>query len=362
MTEGESTVRNLPCAGRDRGPGRRRLRRQHGGDYGGQHPDYAKALAGSPAPLAALHKQADRLLPGGSEAFDKRIAALRGYPAVVNVWASWCGPCRFEFPTLQKLSAAYGKRVAFLGVDSQDSDDAAEDLPRRGARSPIRATPTPTRRSPSELGATRGLPDTAFYDRQGKLVYLKQGPYTDHAELRADIERYALGEGPAPKADNRAMDAAVVVALVGIALLVGELLLSTGGVLAALGALGLIAGGVLALDSDSERRRLRRPGPDRARRALPRRLLLHHPQGDRGPRGARAHRRRGAGRRRRRGAQHARPRGPGLDRGGALERPPRPTALAGSSLGDRVRVEAVEGLTLVVRAEPPAGQAEEGAS
>jgi membrane-bound serine protease (ClpP class) len=47
------------------------------------------------------------------------------------------------------------------------------------------------------------------------------------------------------------MDAAVVVAMVGIALLIGELLLSTGGVLATLGALGLIAGGVLALDSDS---------------------------------------------------------------------------------------------------------------
>jgi len=47
------------------------------------------------------------------------------------------------------------------------------------------------------------------------------------------------------------MDTAVVIALVGIALLVGELLLSTGGVLAALGALGLIAGGILALESDS---------------------------------------------------------------------------------------------------------------
>lgn len=47
------------------------------------------------------------------------------------------------------------------------------------------------------------------------------------------------------------MDAAVVVALVGVALLVAELLLSTGGVLAALGALGLVVGGVLALESDS---------------------------------------------------------------------------------------------------------------
>jgi membrane-bound serine protease (ClpP class) len=47
------------------------------------------------------------------------------------------------------------------------------------------------------------------------------------------------------------MDTAAVVALIGIALLVGELLLSTGGVLAVLGAAGLVTGGVLALESDS---------------------------------------------------------------------------------------------------------------
>ena len=165
-----------------------------GGDYGGQHPDYATALAGSPAPLAALHKQADQLLPGGSEAFDKRIAALHGYPAVVNVWASWCGPCRFEFPTLQKLSAAFGKRVAFLGVNSQDSDDAAKTFLKE-APVPYPSYTDPDQQIGAELGATRGLPDTAYYDRRGTLVYLKQGPYTDHAELRADIEHYALGEG-----------------------------------------------------------------------------------------------------------------------------------------------------------------------
>ncbi len=164
-----------------------------GGDYGGQHPDYATALAGSPPALAALHKQADQLLPGGSEALDKRIAALHGYPAVVNVWASWCGPCRFEFPTLQKLSAAYGKRVAFLGVNSQDSDDAAKTFL---GEAPV---PYPSYTDgdggiANELGAI-GLPATAFYDRHGKLVFLQQKPYTDDAELRADIEHYALGEG-----------------------------------------------------------------------------------------------------------------------------------------------------------------------
>ena len=162
-----------------------------GGDYGGQHPDYAKALAGSPAPLAALHRQADRLLPGGKDAYEARIAALHGYPAVVNVWASWCGPCRFEFPHFQQAAARFGKRVAFLGIDSQDSDDAASTFLEE-APVPYPSYTDPDQGIADALGASLGKPDTAFYDRHGNLVYLKQGPYTDPGELRADIERYAL--------------------------------------------------------------------------------------------------------------------------------------------------------------------------
>ncbi len=166
---------------------------ENGGDYGGAHPDYAQALAGSPAPLAALHRQGNELLGGGQDAYERRIAALRGYPVVVNVWASWCGPCRFEFPTLQKLSARYGKRVAFLGVDSNDSDDAARTFL---AEAPV---PYPSYTDSDEtikegLGAGFGFPDTAFYDRDGKLVYLKQGPYSKPEDLRQDIESCALAE------------------------------------------------------------------------------------------------------------------------------------------------------------------------
>lgn len=164
-----------------------------GGDYGGEHPDYAKALAGAPVPLAALYKEGNELLPGGTDAFEERIAGLEGYPIVVNVWASWCGPCRFEFPTLQKLSAAYGKRVAFLGVDTQDSDDAAKTFLEE-APVPYPSYTDPDQGITEAIGATRGLPDTAFYDRGGDLCFLKQGPYTEHAELTTDIQRFALRE------------------------------------------------------------------------------------------------------------------------------------------------------------------------
>jgi len=164
-----------------------------GGDYGGPHPDYAKALAGSPAPLAALHQQANELLPGGTDAYEKRIADLRGYPVVVNLWASWCIPCRQEFPVLQNLSTRYGKQVAFLGVNSEDSDDAAATFLREEPV-PYPSYTDPDKEIFNEVGDV-GFPNTAFYDRSGKLVYVKPGPYREDSELEADVRHYALQGG-----------------------------------------------------------------------------------------------------------------------------------------------------------------------
>jgi cytochrome c biogenesis protein CcmG, thiol:disulfide interchange protein DsbE len=162
------------------------------GGEGGKHPDYAMALAGSPPPLAALHRQAGRLLPGGTNAYEKRIAALHGYPIVVNVWASWCGPCRYEFPTLQNLSARYGRRVAFLGVSSEDSESESEEF--------LEEDPVPY---PSyydrdgdvkESIGGRGFPDLAFYNRDGELVYFRPGPFAKQSELSEAVEQCALQE------------------------------------------------------------------------------------------------------------------------------------------------------------------------
>ncbi|MGH2982137.1 MAG: TlpA family protein disulfide reductase [Solirubrobacterales bacterium] len=162
-----------------------------GSDYGSQPPDYEQALAGAPKPLAQLYSQGNRLLDGGADAFEARLAKLRGHPVVVNKWASWCGPCRFEFPFFQRLSAKLGKRVAFVGVDSEDSEAAArtflEQFP-----VPYPSYSDPDKEIAAVIEATLGFPSTAFYDSDGELVYTKQGGYATQAELEADIRRYAL--------------------------------------------------------------------------------------------------------------------------------------------------------------------------
>lgn len=164
------------------------------GDPGAANPesaaiDYERALAGAPPALAELYAQGDVLIPGGPQALEEQLAALEGHPVVVNVWASWCGPCRAEFPYFQSVSADRGDEVAFLGVDAQDADAAAEtfleDYPL-----PYPSVTDPDREIWDDLDL-RGLPGTAFYDAEGELAYLKQGPYLSEDELVADVERYA---------------------------------------------------------------------------------------------------------------------------------------------------------------------------
>jgi cytochrome c biogenesis protein CcmG/thiol:disulfide interchange protein DsbE len=150
-------------------------------------------LAGAPAPLAALHADANRLIPTSKAKFSGVLDGLKGHPVVINKWASWCAPCRGEFPVLQATSVAYGKRVAFVGLDSKDSDaDAATFL--RHFPVPYPSYVDRDARVAQGLEIGQFYPTTMFYDAGGKMQYIHQGPYTSDDAFAADIQRYALGE------------------------------------------------------------------------------------------------------------------------------------------------------------------------
>jgi cytochrome c biogenesis protein CcmG/thiol:disulfide interchange protein DsbE len=156
--------------------------------------DATAPLTGAPPPLVAIRDEANELLDGGAAAFDRRLEELRGTPVVVNKWASWCGPCRLEFPFFQSQAAERGAEIAFLGVDSNDSEAAARDFLEQ-LPLPYPSYVDPDSKIAAEFKAPVAFPATAFYDRSGELVYTHAGPYTSEADLAADIERYVLGEG-----------------------------------------------------------------------------------------------------------------------------------------------------------------------
>jgi cytochrome c biogenesis protein CcmG/thiol:disulfide interchange protein DsbE len=151
---------------------------------------FKASLQGAPPPLARLYSRPSEIVNGGPAAFRRQLASLRGYPVVVNKWASWCGPCRFEFPFFQRLARRMGTRVAFMGVDSLDSRDGAK---RFLARYPV---PYPSFFDPKGEVAKvfrgeRVAPTTAFYDRSGELVFTKQGGYASESAIKKDLDRYA---------------------------------------------------------------------------------------------------------------------------------------------------------------------------
>jgi cytochrome c biogenesis protein CcmG, thiol:disulfide interchange protein DsbE len=131
-----------------------------------------------------------RLLDGGRDGFEAYLRKQEGRPVVVNKWASWCPPCRAEFPYFQKQSIERGKEIAFLGVDGNDNDaDAMEFLKEFPVSFP--SYKDPELKVSARMKAVAAFPSTAFYDSRGELAYVKQGGYATEEKLVADIERYA---------------------------------------------------------------------------------------------------------------------------------------------------------------------------
>ncbi|MGY1855214.1 TlpA family protein disulfide reductase [Modestobacter sp. SYSU DS0290] len=109
------------------------------------------------------------------------LGRAQGTPAVVNLWASWCGPCREELPLVQELADTVGDRLRVLSIDSRDraaagaafADDAGVTLPTAFDED-------------GEVMASLGLPNlphTLFLAADGSVAHVQIGPVHSLAEF-----------------------------------------------------------------------------------------------------------------------------------------------------------------------------------
>jgi cytochrome c biogenesis protein CcmG/thiol:disulfide interchange protein DsbE len=131
------------------------------------------ALAAAPGSAGDLP---DLTLPCFTGGQPVRLADLRG-PTVINLWASWCGPCRMELPAMQRLADRAGDRLRVVGVDTGDGRDAAASF---GTDTGV-ALPTlydPDKALMSALGRS-ALPVTVFLDAKGRTYVYNQAALDD---------------------------------------------------------------------------------------------------------------------------------------------------------------------------------------
>jgi thiol-disulfide isomerase/thioredoxin len=118
---------------------------------------------------------------------------LGGRPLVLNVWASWCVPCRKEMPAFESVYQQARGRVGFLGVDYLDETGAAKRMvAETGVTYRLAADPKGT--GANKLGVT-GLPATLFFSADGVLRGRRLGEM-DADALRAAIRTYLGTEVP----------------------------------------------------------------------------------------------------------------------------------------------------------------------
>lgn len=162
----------------------------------------AVAIALIVAAAGSAHAQTERV----KELGDDVLNTGKGAPVLVNFWATWCGPCRYEFPELVSIDNDYSTKGLVTVVISLDRPTFAEMqipefLGQYGAKMPSfvldfwtrnERTRAIRRVAPNYRG---GIPFTVLFDRNGKIVYQRTGIF-DPKTLRVEIDKALDGTRP----------------------------------------------------------------------------------------------------------------------------------------------------------------------
>ena len=141
-------------------------------------PGASTVIIGSPLVGKAAPALAGTTLDGST--FD--LAEHRGSPVLVNFWASWCGPCREEFPLLEDAAQRHAAEgLVVVGALYKDDGEPARDfVAKQGATWPTLADPE---RSIGKAWKVLAPPQTFFVDREGIIRDVQVGQVRDAAEL-----------------------------------------------------------------------------------------------------------------------------------------------------------------------------------
>jgi cytochrome c biogenesis protein CcmG, thiol:disulfide interchange protein DsbE len=142
----------------------------------------ARTARARTAKSAAVGRRAPRFVVDSLDGRELTLDSFRGRPLVINVFASWCPPCREELPRFVRAHARHSPRVAFLGIDEQESPTIA----RAFARSMKLAFPVALDEGPmmAAYGAA-SIPETIVIDAHGIVREIDRGPLAEAALERA---------------------------------------------------------------------------------------------------------------------------------------------------------------------------------
>jgi thiol-disulfide isomerase/thioredoxin len=133
------------------------------------------------------------------EAGLRKLLVPNGKPLLINFWATWCDPCREEFPDLVKLDQEYKGRIDFLTVSLDDPEDIATTVPKFLA-SMKAEMPAYLLKTPDESAVIAsiskdwhgGMPFTALYKPTGELAYFREGKVIMET-LRSELDKLTTG-------------------------------------------------------------------------------------------------------------------------------------------------------------------------
>jgi thiol-disulfide isomerase/thioredoxin len=162
----------------------------------------AVAAPAAPPPLVEVGHVLPDVVMTGLNGPRKPLSSYRGRPLIINVWASWCGPCRKEAASLERLAwSEAGSRYTIIGISTDDDRNAALQWLRHSNATIAHYIDSGPRWTLENMLGASSIPVTVLVDAEGRVVARFRGAREwDSAASIQLIKRAFAGSGRPPAA------------------------------------------------------------------------------------------------------------------------------------------------------------------